>query len=107
MLGKIRVFNIFPAILKFFESAAATFGETGIADFPFRGKYLSPGGGYRLFDYIGRGAGYSLIALAMVVCAYVEMSMVFTVVPADEFFVCLGESGIIGLRFCDFFVFII
>ena len=83
MFGEVRASGVFPAILKFFEDTAAAFGETGVADIAFRSKHLSAGSGYRLPDYVGRGAGNSLIALAVIVCTYIEMGMVFAVVLAD------------------------
>ena len=43
LLGKIGVFDVFPAVLELLESTAAAFGETGVANLTIRCQYLAAG----------------------------------------------------------------
>ena len=83
LLGKIGVFHIFPAILELLEGTAAAFGEAGVAYLSTGHQYLAAGSGNGLLHYFGGGTRDALVALAMVVGTDVEVSVVFTVVPAD------------------------
>lgn len=104
LLGKIGVFDVFPAVLELLESTAAAFGETGVANLTIRCQYLAAGSGDGLFHNIGRGTCNALVALTMVVGAYIETCVVFSVVPANQLFVGLRKGRVVSLGFGDFLI---
>ena len=96
LLGKIGIFDVFPAVLELLESTAAAFGETGVANLTIRCQYLAAGSGDGLFHNIGRGT--------MVVGTYIETCVVFSVVPANQLFVGLRKGRVVSLGFGDFLI---
>ena len=104
LLGKIGIFDVFPAVLELLESTAAAFGETGVANLTIRCQYLAAGSGDGLFHNIGRGTCNALVALTMVVGAYIETCVVFSVVPANQLFVGLRKGRVVSLGFGDFLI---
>ena len=61
------------------------------------------GGGYRLADYIGGSARYSLIALAVVVRTYVEMGMGVALIPF-QLTVAVDSWQLAALSWFAFFI---
>ena len=83
---------VFPAVVELFSHSAAALRETGVADGMLVHEYLAACFLYGFHHTLVGGTGNALVALAMVVGAYVEDGMVFAVVPADVF--CFGlEEG--------------
>ena len=77
----------FPAMLELFRYTSAAFGEAGIADVFTIRQYFASCLVDHLLDNRSRGAGNSLVTLAMIVGTDIEDIMVFAIVPADQLFV--------------------
>ena len=73
----------FPGVFKILGYSPAAFGEPGIADLSDIHKDLPPGGLNGLLDKWRVGFANTLVALTMIVCAHVEMLVVFPVIPPD------------------------
>ena len=88
---EIGLRRVFPAVLELLGTSATALRETGIADLTVVDQDLTS----RLADDLLDGwcalFRNALVALAVVVGTDIEDSMVFTVVPADEFIVFLDE----------------
>ena len=104
LLGEIGVFDVFPTVLELLESAATAFGETGITNLSVGRQHLAAGSGNGLFHNISGCTCNALVALAMVVGAYIETCMVLSVVPANQLFVGLRKGRVVGLGFGDFLI---
>ena len=96
---------VFPAIFEFFGRSAAAFRETCVADVISRREDLAARA-LTASTTASLLARVMLIALAMVVGAYVEYRMVFAVVPADQFPVAFAEreesTVVVTQLFCVF-----
>ena len=77
----------FPGIVEAFGGSSAAFWKAGVTNASFVGKYFSPGSFQRFPDSRGIGFTDPLIALTMIVGTYVEVDMVFPVIPVNQFFV--------------------
>ena len=83
---------VFPAVFKRFCGSSATFREAGITYFFVVHQQTSTGSMYGFGYGIVGSFSDSLVTLTMVICAYVENGMIFTVVPTDVFFLGLDEG---------------
>ena len=104
LFGQIGVSGVFPAVLELLEGTAAAFGETGVANLSVGRQYLAAGSGNGLFHNISGCTCNALVALAMVVGAYIETCVVFSVVPANQLFVGLRKGRVVSLGFGDFLI---
>ena len=102
--GKIRILDVFPAVLELFEHTTTTLGETGITNLAIVHHHLTASGGDGLLHDFSRCTGNALITLTMVVCADIETGVVLTVVPTDQFVLRLSKRRIFRLRFRQFLV---
>jgi hypothetical protein len=76
---------------EFFGRAAAALGETRVANLAIGGEDLSARLAYGLSHVAAGLLGDALVALAMVVGAYVEDGVVLAVVPSDKHVVLADE----------------
>ena len=67
-------------------------------------QHLAAGSGDGLFHNISGCTRNALVALTMVVSAYIETCVVFSVVPANQLFVGLRKGRVVGLGFGDFLI---
>ena len=101
---QVRILDVFPAVLEFFEHTTAALGETGITNLAVIHHHLATSGSNRLADNVCRCTGDALITLAMVIGTDIETGMVFTVVPTDHLILSLSESRIFCLGLSDFLI---
>ena len=89
LTDKIGMLYILPAVLEFFESAAATFRETSVTNLSFIHKYFTPCSKNSFNCLWSWGACNALITLAMVIGTYIKVFVGFMVVPFNKL---RGES---------------
>ena len=88
---KIRFLHVLPAILELLRRTAAALAEARVAYLVVVHQYLSACGVYSLRHMLARSLCDALIALAVVVGAYVEDGVVFAVVPLYQLVVLAYE----------------
>ena len=89
---EIRMMLVFPTAFELLGAPSAAFRETGIAHRAFVGQDLASRGSDGFLHLATGSTGDALIALAVVVGTDIKDSVVFAVVPADEFVVCFFEG---------------
>ena len=89
--GQVRQMLVFPTVFELFGRSATAFRETCVADVIPRREDLAACGFDGFHHGLVAGSRDALIALAMVVGAYVEYRMVFAVVPTDQLPVAFAE----------------